>query len=186
MKKIAVLDIETTGFITQGGSIVEIGIVELNLDNGEIKIVYDSLCREDILSAKHRENPLGWIFENSDLSVEAVRSAPPFEAVKQEVQLILDSYENGCTAYNNKFDFDFLEDRGLNIKKLPCPMILSTNICKIPNKNGYGGFKWPSVQEAYDFFFPENEYAEKHRGADDAKHEAQIVYKLYQMGIFKI
>jgi len=27
---------------------------------------------------------------------------------------------------------------------------------------------------------------EQHRGADDAKHEAMIVYKLYQDGVFKI
>ena len=51
-------------------------------------------------------------------------------------------------------------------------------------KNGY--LKNPNVEEAFKFFFPDIQYSEKHRGLDDAKHEAMIVYKLYQMGVFKI
>jgi len=42
------------------------------------------------------------------------------------------------------------------------------------------------VEEAFDFFFPDNEYVEAHRGADDSKHEAMIVYKLYELGVFKL
>lgn len=184
--KIAVVDIETTGFLKQGGSIVEIGIVELDLQTGDIKIIYDSLCREKILTAKHKEEPFGWIFKNSDLTPEQVRAAPPFEQVKEEVQQILDRYPIGATAFNKRFDFDFLKNRGLNIKELPCPMILSTNICKLPNQNGYSSYKWPKVEEAFQHFFPDFEYTEKHRGADDAYHEAMIVHKLYELGIFKI
>ena len=63
-------------------------------------------------------------------------------------------------------------------------MLLSTDICKIPGR--YGKNKWPSVEEAFAFFFPDEEYSEKHRGLDDAKHEAKIVYRLYQDGVFKI
>lgn len=184
MNEILILDIETTGFQNQGRSIVEIGIVSLNLDTGEIKEVFESVLREDILTAKHRKKPFGWIFENSDLTVEEVRTAPRSEDVLSEVQEIIDAYPMGCTAYNNKFDFGFLEDRGLRIKKLPCPMILSTDICKIPGR--YGSYKWPSVEEAFAFFFPEEDYTEKHRGLDDAKHEARIVYRLYQDGVFKV
>ena len=134
MNKILILDIETTGFLNQNGSIIEIGMVELNLDNGEIKTVYDSLLK-----------------------------------------------------YNNNFDFSFLESRGIEFpKKLPDPMKLLTDIMKLPNNNGYNNYKWPSVEEAYKYLFPESNYIEKHRGADDAKHEAEIIYKLYEMGIFKI
>lgn len=184
MRKILVLDIETTGFLKQGGSIVEIGIVDLNLDNGEVKEVFNSLVREDILTGKHREEPYGWIFRNSDLTVEAVREAPKMYDVFPEVQEILDSYPLGCTAYNKAFDFGFLRDRGFKINDLPCPMLLSTEICKLPGR--FGLYKWPKVEEAFDFFFPDNEYTEKHRGADDAKHEAMIVYELYKRGIFKV
>jgi DNA polymerase-3 subunit epsilon len=47
------------------------------------------------------------------------------------------------------------------------------------------GSKWAG-QEAYDFFFGKTDYIETHRGADDAFHEAEIVYELYKRGIFKI
>ena len=98
----------------------------------------------------------------------------------------MDHYPLGSTAYNNDFDNSFLKDRGFTFpKELPCPMKLSTNICKIPSPRGRG-FKWPKVEEAYDFFFPENDYVEKHRGADDAFYEADIVKKLYDMGVFKL
>ena len=62
-------------------------------------------------------------------------------------------------------------------------MKIATNICKIKGKRGY---KWPSFEEAHAFFFPEIEYTEIHRGADDAYHEADLVYKLIKMGKFKL
>jgi len=185
-KKILVLDIETTGFLEQGGAIVEIGIIELDLDTGETTTLLDTLLKEDILTAKHREHPMGWIFRNSDLKPEDVRNAPPAMYVLSNVQSILNSYELGCTAYNKSFDFGFLKDRGILIKELPCPMLIATQICQLPNKYGYPGYKWPSVEEAFSFLFPDVDYKEKHRGADDAKHEAMIVYELYKRGLFKI
>lgn len=62
-------------------------------------------------------------------------------------------------------------------------MKLSTNICQLP---GNRGFKWPKVPEAYEFFFGKTGYIESHRGADDAFHEADIVYELFKRGVFKI
>ena len=61
-------------------------------------------------------------------------------------------------------------------------MLVSTPICKIPNK--WGKDKWPKVEEAYNFFFPGNDYVELHRGADDAFHEADIVFELIKRGKF--
>ena len=185
--KILILDIETTYFLDKGGSIIEIGIVELNLDNGEIKEIFNSLLKESILTQKHRKPPFGWIFNNSDITPDMVRNAPPAEEILPVVQTIIDTYQDGCTAYNNDFDFSFLEDRNIKFpKKLPCPMKLCTPILKLPKRNGKAGYKWPSVEEAYKYFFPESKYIEAHRGADDAKHEAEIVYKLYKMGVFKV
>jgi DNA polymerase-3 subunit epsilon len=65
-------------------------------------------------------------------------------------------------------------------------MLLLTEIMKLPKNNGYSGYKWPSVEEAFKYFFPDTQYVEKHRGADDSKHEAMIVYELYKMKIFTI
>ena len=123
-----------------------------------------------------------WIVKNSTLTAEEVMSAPLLSELKEEIQSILNGYLIGCTAFNNSFDFGFLENRGFVFgKKLPCPMKISTNICKIP---GLRGFKWPNVEQAYKFFYPETNFIEKHRGADDAYHEADIVYALIQKDEF--
>lgn len=183
MKKIIIIDIETTGFIDSGGKIVEVGIVELDLENGNREIIFDKVTHEKGITKVEVEN--SWIVKNSDLTVEDVRFSKRLDLLKPEIQHIIDSYPVGATAFNRSFDFDFLEDRGFIFsKKLPCPMILSTDIIKLPGK--FGKYKWPKVEEAYDYFFKDNDYTEKHRGADDAMHEAEIVYELYKRGFFKI
>lgn len=182
-KTILVIDIETTDKTPRTGKIVEIGIVSLDLETGNIIELFDSLLREDGLTAKDRE---AWIFSNSDMTVEMVRNAPPAAEVFLQVQALLDLYPLGCTAFNRSFDVGFLESRGIRFgRNLQCPMLLATNICKLPSPRGIG-WKWPRVPEAYKFFFPESNYVEDHRGLLDARHEAEIVYELWKMGVFKI
>ncbi len=203
-KEILVLDIETTGFqyqksdkiingkryVSPGGCIVEIGIVKLNLETGHINAIFDSLCREKRLNALHLQEPYGWIFENSDLTPEELRKAPMLDDIAIEVQTIINDFPLGITAFNKKFDFPYLESRGFTFPNiLECPMMLSKDIVKAKFKNdkkGTGANKFPSVEEAYKFFFPESTYIEQHRGADDAVHEAEIVYELYKRGVFKV
>jgi len=184
MKPILILDIETTGFLNQGGKIVELGIVQLDLDTGEKEIIFNEVCHEKGITLSDIES--SWIINNSDLNINCVKYSGTLESKKNRIQNILDSYPLGATAFNNDFDFGFLENRGLVFpKKLPCPMKLSTDICKIPHPNGRGN-KWPKVEEAHLHFFGDIGYVEKHRGADDAFFEADIVMKLYELGIFKI
>jgi len=185
MKKILIIDIETTDFFDRGGKIVEIGIVELDLNSGNTEILFDNVMHERPITLAEVQN--AWIVKNSDLTVEAIRRSEQLEFYRAEIQQILNGCPAGATAYNNEFDFGFMEDRGFVFpKKLPCPMKLSTNICKLPKRRG-SGYKWPNVQECWNHFFGETTgYVEKHRGADDAAHESKIVYELYKMGVFKI
>lgn len=178
--KIAVVDIETTGFQNQNGLIIEVGIVELCLETGATKIIYDKLVRESEYNSSHKDS---WIFSNSDLTHNDICCADKLDI--KSIQSILDRYH--VTAYNKSFDFNFLRSRGIkDIKELDCPMLISTHVCKIPNQNGFGGYKWPKVQEAWDYLFGKTDYIEEHRGADDAVHEAKIVYELYKRGKFNI
>ncbi len=181
--KILIIDIETTGFLNKGGKIVEVGIVELDLTDGKRKILFDKVTHERGITKAEVEN--SWIVNNSNLTVEDVRHSKRLDLLKPEIQQIIDQYPAGITAYNRSFDLDFMESRGFRFpKKLPCPMLLSTDILKLPGK--YGNYKWPKVEEAYDYYFSDNDYVEAHRGADDAMHEAEIVYELYKRGIFTI
>lgn len=185
MSRILVIDLETTGFLNQGGKIVEIGIVGLNLETGNKKILYNEVCHERPITRKEVEE--SWIVKNSSMTVEEIQNSRQLKFLKPAIQQILDKYPAGATAFNNAFDFGFMENRGFVFpKKLPCPMKLATDICKIPNKNGYAGYKWPNFEEAHKHFFGQTGYIEQHRGADDAFHEADLVYKLYQLGIFKL
>ena len=182
--KIGVVDIESTGFLAQGGKIVEVGIVELDLETGETKVLFDAVMHETGITREEVEK--SWIVNNSTLTVEDVRQSKNLEKYREELQSIFDKYK--CTAFNKAFDFGFLRDRGFNItNEAPCPMIVATNICKLPNTNGYAGYKYPKVTEAMEFFFPEIEdYEEAHRGCSDAIDEAKIIYRLYKDGHLKI
>jgi DNA polymerase-3 subunit epsilon len=120
------------------------------------------------------------VFENTDLLFEDVNKAVMFSDILPDLQVVVDSHD-AITAYNKKFDFSFLTANGLKItKEYPCPMLAAAPICKIPNKWG-NGYKWPTVEEAWDHFFPGDEYVELHRGLDDAMHEAKILYELIKI-----
>lgn len=180
--KIAIVDIETTGFLKAAGLIVEVGIASLDLNTGEVEKVYDSAVQEKGFCEDHRN---AWIFKNSDLLFEHVLMAPSLEGEIPKIQAALDQFTLGITAYNKRFDFDYLEDREIRIiRPLPCPMVIATPVVKALYKSNRGGYKWPKVEEAWAHFFPDVPYEEKHRGYDDAAHEALIVYELYKMGKF--
>lgn len=177
---IAIIDLETTGFLNEGGKIVEVGIAGLDLDNSKVLKLYHSVCKEPGMTIKDRN---AWIFNNSDLTVEEVRGSPLFEDIKGDIQSIINSCK-GITAFNRKFDVDFLRDRGIVIEQLvDCPMLVATDVLKITSTKKWAkGYKWPTVEECWDFFFPDKPYTEKHRGLDDAIHEAAIVYAMWKKG----
>lgn len=185
--KVLVLDIETTGLDFNKDLIVEVGIVELDLLTGEIKELFSSLCREDALRAKHRDS---WIFDNGYIKVEDVRSAPSFNDIRGDIQDILDAYPSGVLAFNKKFDFTFMRKRGFKFVDSGCIMLACTNICKIPSRSRYGCYKWPNAEEAYNILCMDKNdmtlFVESHRGADDAKHEAEILYKIIKDHHFEV
>jgi len=172
---IAVVDIETTGFSHQEDCVIEIGVCELDLDSGARRELFNHVIRENHFSTHHRN---AWIFKNSDLRYEDILNAKPLNVYKKKLQRIFNIYP--ATAFNKRFDFDFLKDRGFLIKELPCPMIAATDILKLPPKKSGTLYKWPTVEEAWKFFFPHKVYVEKHRSYDDSVHEALIILELYE------
>ena len=186
MKEIAVVDIETTGFQNQGGLIVEIGIVGLDLDTGNITNEFDSIVKENDFSERHNKNPYGWIFQNSDLKYEDVLLGTNLTKMLPEIQTLLNKFSLGATAFNKQFDFGFLKSRGLRIKELPCIMLSATPVVDLPPNPGFSDPKWPKVEEAWEYFFPNTVYKEAHRALDDARHEALIAFELYKLGKFQI
>lgn len=166
--KILVLDLETTGLNPELDCIVEVGAVVLDLETGESRKAFHQIVRESSFSDSYKDS---WVFQNTDLKYEDVLNSSPLD--KLELQRLLDIYP--VCSYNTAFDFSFLLALGFKLNPLPCPMKFLTPILKIEN---YYGYKYPKVQEAYNFFFPNNSYVEQHRALDDAIHEAEIIFKL--------
>ncbi len=185
MNTIGIVDIETTGFLNQGGKIVEVGVVELDITNGNKRVLFDSLIREDGLNEMHTRFPMGWIFQNSDLKYEDLMKAPGLNDVQQKLQDVFDSFFTGLTAFNKAFDFGFLKSRGFRIAELPCIMQTATPVLNLPPKGNRRGPKFPNVEEAYHYLTGKTSFIESHRAADDAMHEADIVYELYKRGDFR-
>ena len=180
LNSIAIVDIETTALKPDNGFIIEIGIVELNLETGAIKILFDSLIKEPNFDEESRYS---WIFSNSDLKFDDVLTAPNLIELKQDIQKILNEYH--LTAYNKAFDFEFLTGKGFSIKKEVADIMeTAKNACKIIKPNGE--LKNPKFQEAWNYFFPNKIYIEKHRALDDAFHEALVLFEMYQRGHFII
>ena len=174
IEEIAIIDLETTGTDPYSDAIVEIGICKLNLKTGEIVPLFDKICQEKNNEIKGN----AWIFKNSDLEYDDVKKAPDLTTFRNEIQHILNEY--AVTSYNQKFDFNFLKNKGFTIeKKFWDPMFKAQYILKILRYNGE--YKWPSFQEAWNYFFPNHKYTEIHRAFDDAFHEAQLIYEIYKI-----
>ena len=181
MNEILVLDIETTGLSPQNDFILELGIVKLNLETGEITELFDSVFKDPQLTAKHRDS---WIFQNGFMDIDEVRNAAPLSSYAVQIQEILNPYKGRITAWNRDFDHSFLTSNGFDLgAPVACPMKTSTHFFKI---EGSRGFKWPKAQEAWDILFPSNPKTEAHRGLDDSIMEAKIIYELVQNGVYSI
>ena len=174
--EIAIIDIETTGFSVEYDFIVEVGIVLLDLENGNVRPLINFVTNENgITEDKLRKS---WVINNTSLTVEEVRYGVNLKYITKAIQHITNTYP--ITAFNRKFDIGFLEARRINCPNLYAdPMLELTNIIKLPGKNG--NYKWPSAQEAYKYFFPNDGYIEIHRALDDAMHEAKIIYELNKL-----
>lgn len=124
-----------------------------------------------------------WIFRNSSLRVDDVIYATQWENAERELRWILEDYP--MTAFNKAFDFNFLKVRNLAPKvELPCPMIMATDVLKIPGP--CRGYKWPTLEEAWEHYFPGLDYVEQHRAFDDALHEALLVRAMHIVGDYRL
>lgn len=173
--EIIVLDIETTGLDLNQDFILELGMVALNIENGEIIELFNEVFKDPNLTARHHKS---WIFENGFMDIEEVRKALPLSQYFEEIQSIMNPYKGKITAWNRDFDSKFLVKSGFDLgPDIFCPMKESVDFFKIESNYGY---KWAKAQEAWDILFPETPKIEKHRGLDDSKMEAAIIYELHK------
>lgn len=178
MLKVLIIDIETTGLNYNNDLIVEIGIAELDLNTGEIREAFNSLIKESRFNSSYFNS---WIFRENHINPEDIQNAPLLSEVFEEIQSILQQYK--VSGFRKEFDINFLKNRGFLIEKeFPCIMRVSARLMQVPSS--LDEYKWPSMQDAYNHFFPTREYIETHRAFDDAYHEAELLYEIYRTGNF--
>ncbi|MEJ2127073.1 MAG: 3'-5' exonuclease [Candidatus Bathyarchaeota archaeon] len=176
--EILVIDLETANINSKQNPwslkntlICEIGIVNLNLDTGEIKPIFNQTCKENDCPDPH-----SWIFNHTDLTYDEVSNSTHFEEVKKQIQPILES--KPVTSWNQRFDFKHLENPLRNLvipTKFWDPMCTLNNFLKLNfRRNGY---KWLKVTEAFRYFYPNKKWKQNHRAIDDAQIEAEIIFE---------
>lgn len=89
-----------------------------------------------------------------------------------------DSKIVGCEFYRNGLEMPNKD----NI----CTMLATTDLLKLPNKNGYASFKWTTLQEVYNFCFGKS-FEKAHNALADITATKECFFELQaKHSLFKI
>jgi DNA polymerase III epsilon subunit-like protein len=177
-----VIDVETTSLEPDEGVMVEIGMAGLDLETGEITCEMDRLIKPEN-SADLPDD--AWVYHNSEPPITPgliMEQGTFWRKLVKGVMSIVGRYDK-VTAYNRQFDVGWLEAYGVSIPLndlAPCPMLVMTEICRIPH---FFGYKWPKFEEAWLEVFG-TPIDEPHRAYADAELEARLIYEMIQKGIY--
>ena len=191
IEDIYVIDTETTGL--KGAPqdvVVDIGICRVDLIEGSVEPVYSSVVGYD--TSKWNDYRLNaWIFENTDLTLEMVDSAPSFDQVISEVREILK--DRRVTSYNTEYDMDkflYLEPWNLRREFMLCTDIMkaATNVCKVPSSYYEREYQYPKLDLAYSMI-TKGDPAEiggiqDHRALSDATVASHVMIQMYRDGTY--
>ncbi len=203
-----IIDTETTGLIGYPvDRVLEIGIAEMDEKTFEVKAVYNSLVKypdQDEFFSKYEERrgPI-WVFENTDMTPEAIaEEGRDVATVAEEVRAIVSG--KVVTAYNCPFDFtkflmhDPWKLKGLCIVGFDIMDAATARVRELVDKGWMGDKdlrnrlaadwetfpdKWVRSADAYKVLCPDDpaEMGEqKHRALDDAVMEAYILSALWR------
>lgn len=187
--EIYVLDTETTGL--KGAPldvVVDIGITKVDIAEGKVEDVYSSVLGYDVDKwDDYRRN--AWIFENTDMTLDMVREAPPAERVMRDVSNILK--DKAVTAYNVGYDmkkFLYLDPWCLNGTFRECYdiMLAATDVCKIPSEYYGRKYRYPKLDYAYAHIVDGDPVGihgvQDHRALSDARMASYLMIELYRSG----
>ena len=177
--EVAVVDVETTSLRVLRGSIVEIGIIGLDLAKGDLTVLFDHVVRETRFSSKDMN---AWIFLHSTLTYDFVSTASPLQIHRVALQSIFNRY--ALTSYNREFDIAFLHRAGFTFPRLiPCIMHAAAGVLKLGRFNGK--YTYPSLGEAWHFFF-QIPLTNAHRATADAWAACLILLEMYRRGLYRL
>lgn len=190
MLRALVFDTETTGLIdfknpasspTQP-DMVELGARLLNLDDEPFQ---ESLLSTLVIPEREIEPKAfeahGITKEMTELGGISRRHAlVMFHQMVKNADIIV--------AHNSSFDMKILaaayhrenvDPSLMEQKRRFCTMLKTTDILKLPNPRRPGGYKWPTLTEAYKFFVDENGFEGAHAAIHDVNACAEVLKVLY-------
>ncbi len=188
LNEIYVLDTETTGL--KGAPtdlVVDIAICRVLLKECIVEEVYSSVVGHDVSNWNNYLRN-AWIFENTDMTLEMVSQATPFEEVKEKVKEILKG--KNVTSYNVKYDMDgFLYKSPWDLKysfnECKDIMLAAMNVCKIPSLY-YDSYKYPKLCEAYDMIVDGDPAGihgtQEHRAFSDTVMASHVMIQMFRDG----
>ncbi len=191
VEDIYVLDTETTGL--KGAPkdvIVDIAVCKVNLQEGTVDPVYSSVVGQDTSKwDDYKRN--AWIFNNTDMTLEMVDSAPPFEQVRSEVSDLL--CNKSVTSYNTGYDMKmFLYQKPWDFKGLfrlrTDVMEAAMYVCKLPSQFYGIEYRYPKLEYAYMEITkgdPANiKGVQDHRALSDAVVASHLMIQMYRDGTY--
>jgi DNA polymerase III subunit epsilon len=183
VKKVLIFDTETTGMalwdkpVSDAGQprMVQIAALLKDLETGKEISSISAIIKPDGFEISQEVSKIHGI--TTDYALDVGISA------RSAIQAFTDLAKSSdiLCAHNLKFDSKItriemnragMEDQWL--KDIPSfdTMLKSTGICKLPGKRGY---KWPTLGEAYQFFF-----GKKLEGAHDAMVDVRACAGIYE------
>lgn len=183
MKKLLVFDTETTGLPVTWDApvtdtynwprILELGW-ELCWENGETIRKSCSLVKPDGWKVPDKT----WWIEHGFTQAQNEAEGRPLPELLDEF-LVAAEEADVLIAHNLGYDRPIINCEMYRYKRKfrktlqkVCTKLESEYICKIPN--GYGRYKWPTLDEAYKFF-----YGESFEGAHAAGNDVEACKKVY-------
>ena len=186
-QSIYVIDTETTGLDGHPRDVVvDIAVCRTDPRKGTVDEVYSSVVGYDV-SKWDGARKNAWIFQNTDLTLEMVASAPPAEQVASDIRKLLSG--KNVTTFNTGFDLNkFLYHEPWSLRgtiiQSRCIMLASKNVCKLPGL--YEDYKYPRLDEAYSMIVEGDPAGingkQEHRALSDAVMASYILIALCRNG----
>lgn len=164
--------------------LVQLGYIGYETDGIE---VFKSFENEHIIA------PEGFIISEAVSKIHGVTQEKALTE-GHSIGVVLGSFRNWIdwadviVGHNLNFDLNVTGAEYLRLgqsnpfdgKKIFDTMLSSTNLCKFPGTR-FGSYKWPKLQELYQFLFHEP-LAQTHTALDDIQNTAKCYFEMKRLG----
>ena len=182
------VDVSTTGIDAEKDSVVQLSYQVRDIaTNKKIKSRNYYFASD---TSEEQENDKGMLQSiYQDLRVDDKEKA--FESLMKEIRRCRFCIGHNIKGFDHRFILKEMERLGINRNGFEDNVIFdtmteTTNLCKIPYKNGNKGYKSPKLTELADFLGIDYSKFNLYDSADDAELTARCFSVLNQKGYFDI